>query len=243
MSVFLDLAKAFDSISHSRIIKALGDPNVSGLLLSWFNSYLSDRRQFVALNGASSELAAVSSGVPQGPILGPILTFNGIFDLFLSSDSLLTGYADDVTYSKVIMNDNDFNKVNSDLSVITDWLLSQNLSLNIGKVKCMLVSRKKSRSTLPKTTRGLSRSARLSYLGSLSPRTSPGVRTLAKYALKQRGQLGCSIDCLVKQVLLSWVICIRSSSDLCSIILLLSGTPVMKSTVALLKEFKILQPG
>ena len=130
----------------------MGDANVSGLLLSWFSSYLSERHQFVALNGASSDLAAVSSGVPQGSILGPllfILTFNDIFDLFLSSDSLLTGYADDVTYSKVVMNDADFGKVNSDLNVISDWLLGQNLSLNIGKVKCMLVSCKKSRSSPP----------------------------------------------------------------------------------------------
>ena len=57
-----------------------------------------------------------------------------------------------------------------------------------------------------------------------------GYYTVVKYALKQREQLGCSIDCSVKQVLLSWVICRRS------------GTPVMKCIVALLKEFKILRP-
>lgn len=147
LCVFLDLAKAFDSVSHSRVLAALSEADVAGSLLCWFRSYLTNRRQFVAIQGFSSDPAAVTSGVPQGSILGPllfILTFNDIFNLNLSSNSLLTGYADDVMYSKVIKEGSDFGAANSDLSTISVWLQSQSLRLNEDKVKCMMVSRKRS---------------------------------------------------------------------------------------------------
>lgn len=147
LCVFLDLAKAFDTVSHSKVMLALKEADVSGPLLRWFHSYLSDRRQFVAVNGTSSKPASVTSGVPQGSILGPVLftlSFNGIFNLDLSSSSLLTGYADDVTYSKVVRDSADTDQANSDLGIIADWLLAQNLRLNLDKVKSMVVSRKRS---------------------------------------------------------------------------------------------------
>jgi len=69
--VFLDLAKAFDSMPHSGVVKEMASASVCGSALPWFTDYLSGRRPFVALKGASSQPAAVTSGVPQGSILGP----------------------------------------------------------------------------------------------------------------------------------------------------------------------------
>ena len=72
---------------------------------SWFRDYLTDRSQSVALQGSSSPSCRVTSGVPQGSILGPllfILFFDGIFHLPLSPESNLSGYADDITYSRSI---------------------------------------------------------------------------------------------------------------------------------------------
>ena len=83
---------------------------VTGKALMWISDYLSGRRQFVALEGESSPLAGVTSGVPQGSILGPLLflaSFDGIFRLPLSPSSEITGYADDTTYSKKISDDQD----------------------------------------------------------------------------------------------------------------------------------------
>ena len=65
--VFLDVAKAFDSVPHDRVVTALSRSGVSGSLLDWFRSYLTNRRQFVAVQGVSSSLAPVSSGVDSRP--------------------------------------------------------------------------------------------------------------------------------------------------------------------------------
>ena len=93
LCVFLDLAKAFDTVPHQGVISAVAKACVSGPALKWIADYLSGRRQFVVLEGASSSLASVTSGVPQGSILGPLLfltIFDGIFRLPLSASSEIT---------------------------------------------------------------------------------------------------------------------------------------------------------
>jgi len=71
--VLLDMNKAFDSISHENLISKLLDVGASYPCLQWFCSYLSDRQQVVCINSTSSEPLTVTSGVPQGSILGPLL--------------------------------------------------------------------------------------------------------------------------------------------------------------------------
>ena len=146
--VFLDLAKAFDSVPHDRVITSLSTAGVTGKLLQWFRSYLENRQQFVAIQGGTSSPAAVSSGVPQGSILGPllfILVFDRIFRLGLSASTNLTGFADDVTYSKATFCDSDIAEVVPDLEKINSWLGRKFLSLNLDKVKAMVITRKKNR--------------------------------------------------------------------------------------------------
>ena len=144
--VFLDLAKAFDSVPHHGVISALSAAGVTNPLLGWFSDYLSNRRQFVALDGSTSFTCKVTSGVPQGSILGPllfILTFDGIFRLPLSPGSNLSGYADDATYSRSISGACDQSTVLEDLQMICHWLSSHGFRLNVTKVKAMIISRKK----------------------------------------------------------------------------------------------------
>ena len=119
---------------------------VSGGALSWLSNYLSGRKQFVALGGACSSLTDVTSGVPQGSILGPLLflvAFNGIFSLPLSPSSTITGYADDATYSKEISSDEDLVSASSDLDCINGWIKDNGFCLNAAKVKAMVISRRK----------------------------------------------------------------------------------------------------
>ena len=91
--IYLDFSKAFDSIPHNELLMKLWSVGITDKLWTWFQSYLSNRRQFVSINNCSSDPLPVKSGVPQGSILGPLLFVIYINDL--SSSIMYSKFADD----------------------------------------------------------------------------------------------------------------------------------------------------
>jgi hypothetical protein len=93
--VFLDIYKAFDKVWHKGLLAKLKSVGISGLLYSWFESYLTNRYQRVSVNGSNSDWGETEAGVPQGSVLGPLHFLVYINDISddISSDCFL--FADD----------------------------------------------------------------------------------------------------------------------------------------------------
>ena len=140
----IDLSKAFDSITHDSIINACIRFNLSKDVTLWIKSYFSDRRQRVSLNGTYTEWKSVTSGVPQGSVIGPIL-FCLVVDSLkpLCDNSIFIKYADDLTILHFIRNDSDDN-LQTEIDNVLQWCNDKSLSVNVTKSCVMDCVTKKS---------------------------------------------------------------------------------------------------
>ena len=133
--IFLDLAKAFDTVSHKILLQKLKHYGVRGVTNDWFSSYLSNRKQCVKISNSVSNPLSINCGVPQGSILGPLLFIIYINDILKSSKTFeFVQFADDTC---LFIKDKDKKSLtdttNTELSKISDWLVSNELSLNVAK--------------------------------------------------------------------------------------------------------------
>lgn len=143
---FIDLSKAFDKVRHQMLLLSLHSAGIGGAALQWFSSYLQGRSQRVVLPGNCSDVRQVTSGVPQGTILGPIL-FNiyvrNLPQLAAGVGSELPMFADDMT---LYYTSNSVTSaaagLTSSLSVIHEHLADLGLSMNMTKSVVMFVQKR-----------------------------------------------------------------------------------------------------
>ena len=133
--VFVDLQKAFDTVDHKILLAKLNHYGIRGVSNDWFKSYLSNRNQYVSINGYESSLAVINCGVPQGSVLGPLLFLLYINDLNQAIKLCKNHLFADVT--NLACHSNSMKKlnklVNADLKLLVNWLNANKISLNVKK--------------------------------------------------------------------------------------------------------------
>ena len=142
IAIFCDLTKAFDTCNHKIWLSKLKKYGVDGGELDWFQSYLSNRKQFVSVGNGSSSLLEITLGVPPGSILSPLLFLLYINDLPHSSKLLFLLFADDTTLLftheniKIVME-----IVNAEFRKVREFFCTNRLVLHPDKTKFILFTR------------------------------------------------------------------------------------------------------
>ena len=139
--IYLDFSKAFDSVPHRRLLHKLSLFGIQGSLHEWFADYLTSRYQRVLVDGEFSPWVPVTSGVPQGSLLGPFLFLLHINDLpeVISRATTIALFADDAKCSRVVRSSEDCAVLQSDLNRLSDWSKQWGLSFNCSKCEVLRI--------------------------------------------------------------------------------------------------------
>ena len=140
--IYLDFKKAFDSVPHQRLLTKLRGYGIEGKVLQWIKAFLLNRTQRIKVGNETSASSKVTSGIPQGSILGPVLFTIFINDLPESVDSIVKVFADD---TKLYNKSKNHRTIQKDLDTIQNWSSIWQLGFNIKKCKCLHVGQQNER--------------------------------------------------------------------------------------------------
>ena len=139
--IYLDFAKAFDSVVHSKLLAKLASYGINNMVLKWIEAFLIGRSQCVRIGNSSSSYRSVTSGVPQGSVLGPILFIIYVNDIVHSATSktvFIKMFADDTKLYTVLEDDSDCStELQSRLDAIMEW--SETWQLKLSPTKCTVM--------------------------------------------------------------------------------------------------------
>ena len=145
--VLLDFSKAFDKVSHQKLLLKLHRYGIRGPTLKWIQAFLSDRTQTVVIDNEKSATVPVTSGVPQGSVLGPILFLIYINDLPDKTRSKVQLFADDTAIYLAVSNLEDAQILQQDLDHLHLWELDWDMEFNPSK--CVVIHITRSRTPVP----------------------------------------------------------------------------------------------
>ena len=144
--IYTDFMKAFDKVPHQRLIAKLKNYNIEENVVGWITSFLNGRQQKVRVNGEESDWKKVTSGIPQGSVLGPLLFVIYINDLPEHVDSDAYLFADDTKVFRIIKNQADRDILQEDLRKLETWSGKWLLKFHPEKCKHMNISKKANKS-------------------------------------------------------------------------------------------------
>ena len=142
-AILLDFSKAFDKVSHQCLAIKLDHYGIRGNLLQWIKSFLANRTQQVLVEGHTSSPAPVTSGVPQGTVLGPLLFLIYINDLPLKVSSTTRLFADNILLYRRIKSQEDARILQEDLDKLQEWERDWQMSFNVSKCEVITVTWKR----------------------------------------------------------------------------------------------------
>ena len=135
--IYLDFQKAFDKVPLGRLMVKLHQLGIRGRCAEWINAWLHDRSQRVVVNGIFSSWKKVTSGVPQGSVLGPILFLIFINDIDNSLFSCISKFADDTKLYRKVNDEKDVSLLQKDLDRLFSWSQTWLMSFNADKCKVL----------------------------------------------------------------------------------------------------------
>jgi hypothetical protein len=166
--IIMDFSKAFDKVSHSHLLYKLRRYGATDNFCGWTHSFLSGRSQQVVIDGEASDPIPVTSGVPQGSVLGPILFLVYINDMATyTKHSTLRLFADDTLIYMAIHNRDDCSKLQEDITALGAWEKEWLMEFHPDKCNVLRISKKRSHVNFPYTlhNRVLAESDNAKYLG------------------------------------------------------------------------------
>ncbi len=138
--LFIDISKAFDSLSHDILLYKLNYYGIRGIAYNWFKSYISNRYHYTDCNYVSSSLSLIRYGIPQGSILGPLLYLLYVNDIFtIDENSSCVLYADDTS---IIISGKNVTELRTKLHILdfyVNWFCDNKLAINVKKTNYMLL--------------------------------------------------------------------------------------------------------
>ena len=143
--ILLDFSKAFDKVPHLCLLHKFKNCGLHGSLHTWISNFLHGRIQNVVLDGESSTQSPVSSGVPQGTVLGPLLFLAYINELpdCISEDSRVHLFADDGVVYRVINNNDDATQLQQDLNALQEWEKKWLMELHPEKCQVLRITKRR----------------------------------------------------------------------------------------------------
>ena len=137
----MDLRKAFDMVSHDILLKKLHHYGVRGVVYNLLKSYLTERKQFVYINGSYSTTKTIQFGVPQGSNLGPILFSIYVNDMFNIFDFSPVLYADDTCLYVKASKEKDLESLMSrEVEIANRWIKANKLTINATKSSALVIT-------------------------------------------------------------------------------------------------------
>ena len=131
--IFLDFSKAFHKVLHNLLLHKLKTFGFNNKLLNWFTDYLSERSQTVIVEGKQSENLPVTSGVPQGSILGALIFILYVNDISDGCSSTVSSFEDDVKIFRKIKSTSDSDVLQNDLNFLKIWAKRWKMYFNVKK--------------------------------------------------------------------------------------------------------------